>query len=349
MSAGAAVARLLLTLSIIAGLEAAGVSLRLWFEERALAREIDRRLVLPDDPQPDLLHRWFDVTPVTITHTAGWQKFATTVPRYQFYSDPTLWARMHFEDWDNLGAADRDTSLRALLARSGGIIRAGDCWPVMRVQHWDAIPQPVRAVAILGVIEYWTRYYAVGEEHGHDIEEMVRTVQAVVMSESWFEHRSVLTNGDGTRDLGIAGASAFARKRISQWKQKGRVDFSFFDEDYFNPWHASRFVAYWFKLMLDEAEGDVDVAIRAYNQGISRARRGHGDEYLAGVLRRRRRFMETRSPSPTWTALLEWRAQRDLAVRPPCHREYGDGAPETQRTMSSPRMSAQPDSARILQ
>lgn len=304
-----------LGIGVLAGL---GAAVQLWLEARAVQRDLETRIAVPADTPPDLLHRWFDVTPVHVRYTAAWQKFTIAVPRHVFQTDPTIWARMHFEDWDRLPATERQVPLASMLARRGAAIHAGDCWPVMSPGDWDDVPQPIRAVALLGIIEYWTRFYAVGETFGHGIVDMVRTVQAVVMSESWFEHRSVLTNSDGTRDLGMAGASAYARGVISDWHERGLVDFTLTDEEYFNPWHAGRFVAFWFDLMLHEADGDVELAIRAYNRGIYQARRGRGDDYLDGVLRRRRQFMEGPSRSPTWTTVLAWREEPESRPRPRC-------------------------------
>lgn len=310
-----------------------GVGGRIWLEARAVTQYIDSHILLPPDTPPDLLHRWFDLTPVAVTYTAAWEKFTVVVPRYQFHTDPTLWARMQLEDWDALPPDERQVPLHAMLERSGAVIHAGDCWPLMTAYNWDIVPQPIRAIAILGVLEYWTRYYGVGSAYDLDIAAMVRTVQAIVMSESWFQHRSVLTNGDGTRDLGLVGASAYARDVIRKRAAAGRIDFSFDDEQYFNPWHAGRFVAFWFNLMLDEADGDVEVAIRAYNQGIWRATHGEGDDYLAAVLRRRWQFMGEEARSPTWNAILAWRAAGPREPQPRCHR--GSDEPRRNRLSSS--------------
>lgn len=297
---------------------------RFGLEARAIRSYIDREIAVPADHPPALLFRWFDTTWVEVQFTAAWEKFTRRVPRYQFRTDHPLWARMHFEDWDSLPAREREEPLRNMLVRSGTVMQAGDCWPLMTASDWDNVPQPVRAVAILGVLEYWTRHYAVGEQFEHEIAQMVQVVQAIVMSESWFEHRSVLVNHDGSRDLGLAGASAYARGVVIARHADGRVDFTFEAEDYFNPWHAGRFVAFWFDLMLLEADGDVDIAIRAYNQGIARARAGHGDDYLAAVRRRQRQFIAARqSRSATWNTARAWREHPPSTPRPRCHRTYG--------------------------
>ncbi len=323
---------------VVAALLGAIVGGRAWLDARALEAYLEGAVVVPEYDPPDLLHRWFDTTPVDVVYTADWEKFSITVPRYVFETDHTIWARMHFEDWDRLPARERVVPLDRLLARTGLVIHAGDCWPVMTAADWDMVPQPVRAIAILGVIEYWVRFYAVGELHGLDIRRMVDVSQAIVMSESWFEHRAFLVNDDGTTDIGLAGASAYARGVIRRWHADGRVDFSLADDDYYNPWHAARFIAFWFDRMLLEADGDVDLAIRAYNQGIARARAGHGTDYLSAVRRRLRQYIVGTSHSPTWNAVRAWRLVPVTTHRPRCH-----------RTISSPRISAQPDSARMLQ
>lgn len=291
---------------------------RVWREARAVEHYIDGHLQVPGPPFPDLLQRWFDLTPVRVPYTAAWQKFTATVPRHQFETDPTLWQRMHFEDWDRLPARERVVPLHRMLARSGHVIHARECWPTMTAADWDQVPQPIRAIAILAVLDYWTRFYEVGAEFHLSRARMVQVVQSIVMSESWFEHRSLLVNTDGSHDLGLAGASEYARGVIRKWHAAGRVDFAFEADDYYNPWHAARFIAFWFDRMLFEADGDVDVAIRAYNQGIRRAQAGHGDEYLAAVRRRHRMFIAGASRSPTWNTVRAYARFEPPEELPPC-------------------------------
>ena len=263
----------------------------------------------PIDPYAAL----FDVTPMTVTVTAADQRLEWHTSVDGVRSDWTLWRRMHLADWNGVPEALRREALDNMLVKYRPIVMSPSVWDAMGPREWDLVPQPMRAIAYRQMIAYWAGYYDVGAKYGIAPGRIVDTLAAVVMSESWFDHRGLFVNKDGTQDIGLAGASDFARNRLRELHAARIVDVALPAEAYFNPWMATRFAAIWMSLMLDEAGGDFDVAVRAYHRGIRNAHDDLGALYLHTVQSRLTRFIRNRDAPPAWDYL--WRKAREIEQR----------------------------------
>jgi hypothetical protein len=263
-----------------------------------------------DSPPPQVPHvqidqALYDLSAVPVTTSALGHRLHSIVTADALRTDRTLWRRMHVADWNAVPPAIRNHALDAMMRRYRSTITEPERWAAMTAVDWDEIPQPVRAMAFCRMVEHWRDVYDVGARFALDESAVDETLAAIVMSESWFEHRAEYTGPDGRRDVGLGQTSAWTRDRMRRLYAEGLVDVYLTDDDYVNPWHATRFVAIWMNLLLDEVDGDLDMAVRAYHRGVRRAMDARGSSYLAMVEHRRHRFIANHDGTPAWDYI--WR------------------------------------------
>jgi hypothetical protein len=264
---------------------------------------------LPAVASLDLYSQLADLTPIGITVggtlNAPWQTTFDELRR-----NHELWRMMHLENWNAVPSPLREEILDRMLAQYRGLLMNPYAWDRMTPADWDDIPQPVQTVAYRQMVAYWAGFYDVGGAYAIDRRQVRDTLQAIVMSESWFNHRAEQIDFTGNHDIGLAQASTFARARLRQLAELGAVDLSLTDEDYWNPWKATRFLAVWMSLLIDESGGNLDRAVRAYNRGIASADDAKGEAYLEAVVRRRRRFIQNHDAPSAWAWM--WQRTREI-------------------------------------
>ena len=255
----------------------------------------------PDPPQPRTPS--VDLTLVEATEMDGWASKPVVVTAEEVRTDPFLWRRMFFYNWDSIGSPLREEGLLAMHRRYRHLLHGPGVWSQLDAEDWDRVPQAMRAMAVLGMIDCRVLLYRPGEDHGLSLGAVADRLKAIAMLESWFQHRAVNENQDGSRDIGIAQASDYMRSRIRVLHVRGRADFGLAEHDYSDPWKATRALVFWFSLLLDEVGGDLDLATGAYHFGSSRARTRRGRAYRDEVARLENTYLRgppSRSPGWDW-------------------------------------------------
>jgi hypothetical protein len=260
----------------------------------------------PSVAAPDIVEALTERRDVQITITTpDWKTVPQVVPLQRLSWDTSIWQQMHFGDWDRLPPKEREPALRRMAHVYAPLLRDPAAWLELTVEDWDKVPQPIRAVAFLRMAHHWAVSRQLGAEFGLDPVRMGQTVGAIMMAESWFDHRALHVNPWGNRDVGLAQCSDYCRHTLERMAADGEIPFAPIGDEYFDPSIASWVATVWFERELRQSGGDVERAIRAYHRGQHNAMDEKGTAYLANVRRLRERYVITQRTSASWRFLVK--------------------------------------------
>jgi len=161
----------------------------------------------------DLYARFVDLTPITLNVAGGLNApWRTTIDELR--RNRGLWRLIYLENWNTVPQPLREDILDRMLTAYRPVLMNPRAWDRMTPAEWDEVPQPIRTVAYRQMTAYWAGFYEVGRRYGIDPRQVRDTLEAIVMSESWFEHRAHRRDVTGNEDIGLAQASDYARNRL---------------------------------------------------------------------------------------------------------------------------------------
>ena len=100
----------------------------------------------------DILARYVDATPVTVSFTASGERLLVTTTADDLRRNVTLWRRMDLADWNEVPAPVREQALDRMMTHYRDVLWDPRTWDRMDEFAWDAVPQPMRTLAFREMI-----------------------------------------------------------------------------------------------------------------------------------------------------------------------------------------------------
>jgi len=182
---------------------------------------------------------------------------------YQLLYNETVWKDMFWKEWDALPLNIMQRAVDKQFADYSIYLHPSQ-WKSMNSEEWDDVPGVIKLGAFLKMIEIesietkLTDYFLGSELSAKQV------MAGIILTES-FMFRNAVWNDD----KGLTQISPYAKNKL-----KNYPDFKHLKKiDLFNPYVAIKAGTKWFKNALEDANGNLDIAISAYNTGINSAKR----------------------------------------------------------------------------